>query len=209
MVSIREVDYKGLLVRVEPTEDKPFFLTGETTDFRIKITNLEDNKREGKLSIRWRYGFGFGMPFHAIPVEIDLEPKETKEFLLTTEWHRYEGSVICCIDEIGMPEDHKNMSTDEFHKKIKSESPEFYVLCTYKVMDKTTYEEERKRYETLLKEQKDLRESIEKLREDITKIAREEARREVLQRLALGFKIAFTQEIPEEEKEEEPKSYHG
>lgn len=206
MVNVREVNYYGLLIRLEPVDDKPFYLTGETSSFNLRVVNLENRKRKGKLSIKWRYGFGFQTPYRAIPVEVELEPKETKESILIDEWHRYEGSVACVLEEFGSPEDHVNITMDDFLKKIRSQSPEWYVLCTYRVMDKATYEEEKKRYETLLEKQEDVKKSIEKLREDITKIAREEARKEVYERLAKALQLTFA---PSEEKVEKKVPYRA
>lgn len=63
MVNIKEVEYYGLKVKLEPSDERTFYLTGEETVFKLTITNTEDRKRSGKIGLRLRYGHGLGSPY--------------------------------------------------------------------------------------------------------------------------------------------------
>lgn len=211
MVSIRDVEYGGLKLRAEPADNKMFYLTGDETIFRLVVINTEDRERNGKLAITWFYGTSFtGAHDHAV-ISISLGSRETKEYMLEKQWHFVEGVTICCLLHVGPPEDYEKLSEEAVRKNIEGRLPDlrFDVLCTYKVLDRAVYEDERRRHEEILKEQKATRETVEKLRQDVIEVARKEARDEVLKKLALGLKMAFSQEKQPEGKEEkqEPQPY--
>jgi len=203
VVDTREIMYHGLLLRIVPSEDRPFYLSGDKPSFKLTVKNTQNEERKGKLVFTWHQG-GIAGAFDLSVVDINIKPNAEMEHTIESPWLYYEGSAFCSLQQVGSPEDLERKERDELKDTVMA--GEFEPICAFKVLDKAIYEEERKRYEILLRKQEDVKESIEKLKEDMIKIAREEARKEVWERLATALRLTFAPPKEEEENEEKEKA---
>lgn len=162
MVSSNKVEYYGLQLLVRPFPAKPesidvdryLFLTGESSEFELRIKNKTGRNIEGKLAVRFAYASGNGsevLTNHFI-LMVNVEPYGEKISYMR-ESHQFEGQVVVSVCDIGQPEKYVVMDDTEVRDIAKFNTGE--VLCTYKVLDKVIYELETKRFNDLAKNLKD------------------------------------------------------
>lgn len=167
MVTIREEEYQGLRLKLTPTDGKGFYLTGDESLFKLVVMNLEERKRTGKLGLRWRYGTGSDAPASLRIVTIELDPKETKEYIINKELHMTEGGIVCTVEDIGPPESHEATDVGQMEKWLQHQSPTYHVICTYKVIDRAQYEADTRRHEEVLAGQREITQRLQNLKEEI------------------------------------------
>ncbi|MCX9025338.1 MAG: hypothetical protein OIN85_04490 [Candidatus Methanoperedens sp.] len=149
MTNIREpVLYEGLNISITRDESKPFYLTGDTPSFRVRVHNPSVEKRKfGKIALTWKL---LRLKTKRI-IPIDVPPKETKEYEIMREWLYTEGMARYDLQIIGPPEDYID-TTDEFLESMLSRRVfSIHPLCSYYVRDKETYEYEKAEHEERLK----------------------------------------------------------
>jgi len=137
MVAKREkIPYCDLEIFLEPVEEKPFYLTGESPSFRVVIENNTPNRRWGKIVLIWRLG-----DVHTIRIlAFELDSSECGKYEIQREWLYCEGAAR--YDLIVMPkrpEDYADVADSRILQEPNLLRYLIHPLCSYYVRDKDLY----------------------------------------------------------------------
>lgn len=149
MTNIREpVLYEGLNISITRDESKPFYLTGDTPSFRVRVHNPSvEKRRTGKIALTWKL---LRVNNKRI-IPIDVPPNKTEEYKLGKEWLYTVGMARYDLQIIGPPEDYIDTSEEFLELMLSRRVFSIHPLFSYYVRDKETYEYEKKEYEERLK----------------------------------------------------------
>ena len=132
MVTVRTpLDYHGLGFTIAPVEGKPFFSTGESPQFKMTVLNSGEVRRHGRIFYTWRLGTFQTFRF----VDIELKPRERKEYELVREWLAVEGTGVYAIKHLqSTPEESQSGDVSFINRSFQwpGEDP----MCTFSVRDK-------------------------------------------------------------------------
>lgn len=163
-----EVYYYGLKVKVVPVNGRKPYLTGEAPAFKAIIRNSENRRRYGKLAFRWLLAIKRTYRI----VSIDIEPNGVQEHVFESERLYTEGTAMYDLLIVGEPEKYVETPWQDLWNKVVTWDEgrlTCHTLCSYKVVDRDTYEEEERRHLESLKEIKRIGERLETLRDEILK----------------------------------------
>ena len=132
MVTLREqIEYEGLKVSIEPTVEKPFYLTGEISSFSVVVENPTNQERHGKLAFSWSLG---EVTSYRI-ITFEVQPLSTSKCKLMPEWLYREGTAIYNLIHMDRPPE--NYSTEADMLRLSWEHRGHVdPLCSYYVRDK-------------------------------------------------------------------------
>lgn len=146
MVTKREkIEYHGLKISVEPVEEKPFYLTGDSPSFRVVIENDTSNKQRGKIAVRWR----LANVLTTRVVKFELDPFANEKYEIPREWLYREGTVIYELPVMPKPPEEYANVLDE---RVRQESARtsIHPLCSYYVRDKDLHKYEENYRKTII-----------------------------------------------------------
>lgn len=144
MVTKREeIFYDNLWISIESeSEEKTFYLSGDTPLFRVIIRNENDKTRYGFILIRWILGNLDTLR----PIKFEIGPHLTKKYDLLREWLYREGTGIYELRTMSKHSE-EYTSENEIKSEYYSSDTGLHPLCSYYVRDKDqfSYEERYKR----------------------------------------------------------------
>ena len=137
MVTKRErIEYDGLEVYIEPAEEKPFYLTGESPSFRLVIENRTPDRRYGMMVLIWRLGNVTTVRI----IRFELGPLQRGEYDVVREWLYCEGTGrYDLIVMPGRPEDYAGVPDNRILQDPNLRRYLIHPLCSYYVKDKDLY----------------------------------------------------------------------
>jgi hypothetical protein len=132
MVTKREkINYYDLKISVEPIDEKPFYLTGDSPSFNVAIENQTSKKRKGKILVRWRLAEVLTLRV----LKFELDPFANERYELPKEWLYRQGTAIYELIVMPKPPDYyANVSDQEVVQR--SQGMGIHPLCSYYVRDK-------------------------------------------------------------------------
>lgn len=149
MVTKREqIDYYNLKISVEPVDEKPFYLTGDSPLFNVAIENQTSMRQQGKVVVRWRLAEVLTLRV----VKFDLGPHASRKYELPREWLYRQGTAV--YELIVMPQSPNHYASIPDQQVIQAchrmGIHTIHPLCSYYVRDKDLHKyEERHRKITI------------------------------------------------------------
>ena len=138
MVTKREkIDYYDLKISVEPVDEEPFYLTGESPLFNVVIENQTSRRRVGKILVKWRLAEVLTLRV----VKFDLNPKASEKYELPREWLYRQGTAV--YELIVMPKSPDHYANIPDRQLIQGfNKMGIHPLCSYYVRDKDLHKYE-------------------------------------------------------------------
>jgi hypothetical protein len=128
-----------LKISIEPVDEKPFYLTGDSPHFNVVIENQTSKIREGRVVVWWR----LAKVLTIRPVKFKLNPLENQKYELPREWLYREGTAIYELKVMPKPPDYyAELSDDETIYLSLQDRLGVHPLCSYYVRDKDLYKYE-------------------------------------------------------------------